>query len=588
MLRRLLLAALVLVVALSSHGAEAARVRVRGSAKLTARATHDVATHELLLVGQLTDDAGQSLPFETVRVHLAHETDPVEGHGLAALSHGRPCAAASGRPGGGGVQSAGKDTSDVLLAVDGDGRYCLRVPLEQDRFRAVVSYAPTTGLVDGTTRELVFDLSKRSIELRFDPVPRIVALDTTRLTFEAVAVADSDALPTARGVAPGLAVVLSNEKEELAHGTTNASGRVRFAVEGQKLGAPGPGELRLAFAGDAETARAAAAEEVERHVKVAVKVPAADRGELAPAIPEDGIPLVAEVTSSAGPVGEGAVEARIGDVVVGAAPVDHGTARMLVTFTGHSGKEAALRMRYVPSAPWFEPLGEPTVRIPIRGPSVFAKAPIVIAGLAVLFVFLFGRVSAQKNKPEPKPAEPKPGEGREGKPSLEVIRPATRGSSGWTGSIVDAHEGQALRGIRVWIERGTFDGRTVVASVETDVEGRFVLPGIGEPAGDETICAEGRYHARLARALPPPGEVAIALAQRRRALLASLVSWAKRKGPPFDVRPEPTPGHIKRVASAEQETLKWAEAVERAAFGPGDVDARIEQEIEKLEPDRRS
>lgn len=589
MLRKVLLAVLVLV-AFPASRAEAARVRVRGSAKLTARATHDAGSRELLLTGQLTDDAGQSLPLETVRVHLAHDTDPADSHGLPALAHARRCEAATGRPSAGGVQPAGKDTTDVLVAADGEGRYCLRVPLEQDRFRAVVTYAPSTGLVDGVTREIVFDLSKRGVELRFDPAPRVVALDTTRLTFEAVAVLDADAPASqagSHGVATGLALVLSNEKEELARGTTNASGRVRFVVEGQKLGAPGPGELRLSFAGDAETARAAAAEEIERHVKVAVKVPAAERGELSPAIPEDGIPLVAEVTSSAGPVGEGAVEARIGDVVVGAAPVDHGTARLLVTFTGHAGKEAALRMRYVPSAPWFEPLGEPTVRIPIRGPSVFAKAPIVIAGLAVLLVFLFGRVSAQKNKPEPKPAEPKPGDGSEGKPGLELIRPATRGSSGWTGSLVDAHEGQALRGVRVWIERGTFDGRAVVASVETDAGGRFVLPSIGEAAGDETICAEGRYHARLTKALPPPGEIAIALAQRRRALLATLVSWAKRKGAPFDVRPEPTPGHIKRVASSEQDTLKWAEAVERAAFGPGEVDARIEQEIEKLQPDRR-
>ena len=55
----------------------------------------------------------------------------------------------------------------------------------------------------------------------------------------------------------------------------------------------------------------------------------------------------------------------------------------------------------------------------------------------------------------------------------------------------------------------------------------------------------------------------------------------------FDVRPEATPGHVKRVASGEAGTARWADAVERAAFGPGDVDARIEQEIERLAPDER-
>jgi hypothetical protein len=289
-----------------------------------------------------------------------------------------------------------------------------------------------------------------------------------------------------------------------------------------------------------------------------------------------------------GPVAEGAVEARVGDAVVGAAPVERGLARLTLTFAAQ-GSEVAVRLRYVPSAPWYEPLGEPTIRVPIRGPSLLSKAPILLAGLAVLAFFLFGRVSAQKSKPERgmDAASVNRDLGREGKPRMEVVRPAERGEQGWTGVVTDAHEGTPIRGARVWIERGTFEGRAILTSVETDAEGRFTLPGIGPVAGDEHMAAEARLHARLVQDLPAPGEISIALAERRRALLARLVKWARRRGAPFDVRPEPTPGHVRRAASGEFAAARWADAVERVVFGPGEVDARAELDVDRLSPEAR-
>src|SRR5262249_21383517 len=151
----------------------------------------------------------------------------------------------------------------------------------------------------------------------------------------AVAILDDDATPL---IAPGLAIKLSNEKEEIAHTVTDATGRARFFVPGAKLGPPGTGELRVAFLGDSETAAASTNEDVERHVKVAVKVPAAERGELVAGIPEEGVPLGVEVGSSLGPVAEGSVEARVADVVVGAAPVERGIARLTLTFAAQGSE----------------------------------------------------------------------------------------------------------------------------------------------------------------------------------------------------------------------------------------------------------
>jgi hypothetical protein len=575
---------------------------VRGAAKLVARASRDqvvgqVGVNELVLSGTLSDDAGQPLSLQAVTVRVTREADahdPRVADGLRG-AHGcdksdgtgaapRRAASAWGVATQGGSPT---DPPDVIVTTDEEGRFCFRARIDPDRYKARLIFTPktpTTTLVDGVDKEISFDLTKRGLALRFDPTPRIVPLDTAQARIDAVAILDDDANPR---VAPGLMLVLANEKEEISRIVTDASGRAKFIVPGAKLGPPGQGELRVSFAGDAETAKALHVEDIERHVKVAVKVPAADKGELAAGIPEEGIPITAEITSSLGPVGEGSIEARIGDVIVGAAPVERGIARLMLTFTTQ-GSDALVRLRYVPMSPWYEPLAEPTIRVPLRGPSILSKAPILLAGLAVLAFFLFGRVSGQKSKLEPVPnIEGGNGDAREGKPRIDVVRPAERGQQGWVGRVVDAHEGGPVKGARVWIERGTFEGRSIVASVETDFDGRFVLPGIGPPAGDEMIAAEGRLYARFSQELPAPGEIAIALAQRRRALLARMVKWARRRGPPFDARPEPTPGHVRRAASGEFGTARWADAIERAVFGPGEIDARIEQEVERLAPEDR-
>jgi hypothetical protein len=84
--------------------------------------------------------------------------------------------------------------------------------------------------------------------------------------------------------------------------------------------------------------------------------------------------------------------------------------------------------------------------------------------------------------------------------------------------------------------------------------------------------------------LPPAGELSIALVLRRRELLVRLVGWARKRGRPFDVKPEPTPGHVRRAAADDFQTARWADAVERAVFGSEDVDARVEREIERMIP----
>ena len=350
-----------------------------------------------------------------------------------------------------------------------------------------------------------------------------MSLDNPKIDIEAAALVEDDSATTAK---QGLTLTLANEKnEELGRAITDSSGRARFVIDAAKLGAPGRGSLKVSFAGDAQTAFAASVAEIERRTKVTVHAPAAEKGELKPQVPEDGISIEVEVSCATGAVAEGAVEASVGDTIVGAAPVERGLARLTLTFAAQ-GSEVPVRIRYVPTSPWYEPLGDLTIRLPIRGPGLLSKLPILLAGLAVLAFFLVGRVASKGNKPEPAPAKLETPISA-GRPRLEVVRPAARGEVGWRGRIVDAHDGTPVRA-RVWIERGTFDGRIVLGSAQTDDEGAFRFAPLAGLVGDEQMAAEATYHQRLAQALPPQGELSIALVQRRRALLARLVKWRAR------------------------------------------------------------
>jgi hypothetical protein len=559
-----------------------ARVRVRGSAKLTAHAARDQVGSgggELVFSGTLTDDASQTLGLQTVTVRIEREANPHDARVAEAIRAARGCEAGAERRGATAwaVRPSGPaDAAEVAVVTDEEGRFCFRARLDPDRFKATLVHSPEAGgLVDPATYELLFDLSKRGLALRFDPAPRILGLDSATTTIEVLALVDDDESPHA---APGLRLRLANEKETLGEVVTDASGHARFAIAGARLGVPGPGELRVTFDGNADTTKASLSAEIERHARVTVRPQKRDE---TPRVPEDGIPLDVDVTSIAGPVPEGSVEARVGDTVVGTAPVERGTAHLLVTFAAQ-GSEVPVRVRYVRASPWYEPQADAMVRIPIRGPGLLAKAPILVAGALVLAFFLFGRVWAEKTRVEP--AAPAPPHEGEGKPGIEVLRPAERGRGGHTGRVVDAHDQTPIRGARIWIERGTFEGRTVLATTESDAHGRFVLPPVPSEGG-ASLSAEGRVYARFTQDVPPAGEIVVALALRKRALLGKLVGWAKRRGPPFDnVRPEPTPGHVRRAAAREPQAAQWADAVEAAAFGPADVDALAERDVDKLAP----
>jgi len=149
--------------------------------------------------------------------------------------------------------------------------------------------------------------------------------------------------------------------------------------------------------------------------------------------------------------------------------------------------------------------------------------------------------------------------------------------------LTDADDGTGIAGARVQIERPAFGRAEILGTTVTDDEGQFELPRVESRPGDE-LAFEAPLHVPLRRTLPQTGELDAQLVLRKRALLGRLVVWAKLRGRPFDARPEPTPGHVRRAAGDDFRVARWADAVERAAFAGEPVDARVESEIDRLAP----
>ncbi|MEO6420066.1 MAG: carboxypeptidase-like regulatory domain-containing protein [Polyangiaceae bacterium] len=567
--------------------AEGPRIHVHGSARIEASGRRvsvagGALPVALVLTGTLRDDANQPITNQAVSIQLSRGassqavrfvTDAPDGGHPSELPSAARCAGTDPA-----VQVDGEETIVATVAESGRFSVCLGLPI--DRYVVHLS-SPPSALIDAAKLELSVDLGRHSLGLRFDGEPRILSLDRDVIPLEAVAFIDEDG---ASAGGENLLLSLTDERgTSLGSARTNAAGHARFNVDPQKLAAPGTGELRLIFAGDADTSAASYTAQIERHTKVTLHADGTYNGGSS----EDGIPIeiVTEIRGGSPP--GGTVEARLEGELVGAAPVENGHAHVVATFVsptsgfdrGSKGAVAPLTFRYLPDAPWYEP-GEPlTLEIPLRGPSPWRHVPVLIGGIAVGLWLVLGRIRRSKKpvRSVARPAGPKSAPS----PRVDIVREASDPAAGWTGRVVDAHDMTPIVQARVVLEHAGFGKSDAVASTLTDQEGRFVL---ARPAsrGVEWLVVEAPLHATLRKPVPPAGEVEIAIVSRRRALLDRLVDWAKVRGKPYDLRPEPTPAHVRRVAGDDVNTARWASAVERAAFSGVEVDAQLESEIDQL------
>ena len=579
-----------------------AHVRLRGAARIDAQGVKGDGG-DLILRGALTDDAGAPLSEGALVISIAQAPPAAPGSPVSSASSGGSSSGGSlvALPGGAATACTADGRAPRLfadgihVATDAAGRFCVRVALPVERYVAHIGYAGG-GYIDAGATDVQVDLSRRTCTLAFAPAPPSplpIRLDTPFVSVEATATLEGDAGALAGA---GMPLTLWSDREGSAHGagpvataTTDATGHARFTLPPLTLGPAGRGELRVEFAGSHEAAPASRVVAVERRAQVELDVPDAHdanaQGKRLPAgSPEDGVPLTVTARAAGGEVTSGSIEARVGDTMVGAAPVEAGTSKLVVTFgsgdASSTGADALITLRYVPSVPWYEAGADSTWRLPLRARSPLRQAWVLLGAIAVAAWFVLGRIQRAKG---PLKAPPRPRAAPRGEAKLDLVRAARSAGEGWRGRLTDADDETAIGGARIQVERPAFGRAELLGTTLTDDDGRFELVGIEPRPGDE-LTLEAPLHVPLRRPLPPAGELEAQLVLRRRALLGRIVVWAKFRGRPFDARPEPTPGHVRRAAGDDFRVARWADAVERAAFAGEPVDARIEAEVDRLAP----
>jgi hypothetical protein len=541
------------------------RIQVRGAAQLRVQSWNEGDGFSVR--GELVDDAGGPIPLASLVIKAFAENGTQLS--LTALA---PCDQRAPR----GPRSTDSVTTDER------GAFCARA--SGAAATVTVRYDGSETYDGGEVRANVESARGplAAVLLRFEP-----ALDTIDLDRETVPISGSLRIGKVDVIGDppkreGLTVVLEDERgTRLAEAKTGGDGRARFEIPTKPLADPGPGELRMRFAGTDQLARSQAAQPVVRQAEAKLSLAETPEGSS-----DEDIAINVDVTSSRGPITGGVVEATRDGASVGAGAVSGGKARVVAAIGTERTTNVQIALRYVPAAPWYRPGPGLVTDVKIAGTGIWRQ--IAIAALVVV-VAAWVVAGWRRAKPKPRRDEDAGAPPPSGRPGVQVIGRAPS-AGGWRGVVVDAHEGTAVAGARLSIIVPAFQGDGVIARSQADDHGAFSF----EPTvvRDGRLVVEADLHSTYEQALPPPSALHVALITRRRALLDRLVRWARHQGTPFDGPVEPTPGHVRRAAArlSIQEgerwgtVEKWAAKVEGAAFGAEPVQADDEDAVRAAEP----
>ncbi len=475
------------------------------------------------------------------------------------------------------------DVTSGLVSVHTDalGFFCIRLPSADGVEGSSLAYAGDRfhGAASATVPR---ETGQRRLSLHFESATLVASLDSPSLVvWVTTAVADGGSAGD-----PVRLVLLHqpslDAKAEVELGATDVAigGTAKFDVDSRVLGAPGTGKLIVRFRGSGVLAPAAETALLERRATAHLSLARAP----GPSDPSQGVALTVGVSSAAGAVSDGFVEATSEDEPVGLGPVSAGAANVVATFTASRNKPASIVLRYVPSSGGWTP-GEPlAIDVPVRPPSPWGGTPWLFAAAAVAYWVMRSWKRPARAVRTRTLAGSLPTDGR---PALELIE-ADASQKGFRGRVVDAHDGTPIAGARVSIIVPAFDGEGVAATQTTSAEGAFHLPHVAAARNDGArLVATAPHHATLSERAPRDGVLAISLVSRRRALLDRLVAWARRGGHAWAAgHKEPTPLELAAVAGRRKDraVADWAISVTEAAYGPVPPDERRESELIAREP----
>jgi hypothetical protein len=568
------LALLVLAAALPASAAEPV-LRVRGQA--TIDATAGWLDGHLIVSGSLRDDTGRPLAGAVLTLHArGNDAKPAE------LPAGIPCsplAEADKVPQGGPTERS--------LRTDRSGRFCVDFAADADgRFGGApeppldieLRYTDGRALFDAALRRVAVERNRRGVELRFVDPPSTLDLDAPHARVEIGARAEP-AVSAGSATLPLVLYARSEERERVvAQVPCRLGATAMFSVPTSELGAPGPVDLVARFSGTDSFQPAETVRRVSRIARVTLSLgrPAE------PSDPESGIALDLAVGSSRGAVGSGSVEARLLGETVGIAKVESGTARVVARFARRAEKTAALTLHYLPSEPWWTASSPLRVEVTLAPRSHWGSLAWLL-GFVAIAAGLLRSWRRPTRTPRSASSAPKP------RTAAVVVVEADEHSAGWRGVVRDAHDDAPVSDAQVAIVTEEPEGSRVVARTTTDEAGEFELPDV--TTGAETrFVVTARWHAALKVKLPPHGRLEIDLVTRRRQLVARFVAWSAREGHGMKGRLEPTPGDVRDAGRRvhRPDIVEWANAVEKAAYGPEPVDEPVERRVLDHEPPERS
>ena len=535
-----------------------APLRITGTLNIEASASLHQGTSELS--AHLLDDAGHPVAGAELRVKPTFE------HARAATA--RECRAHAPEL---SADSAGVYSSHS----DGSGALCLHFDGVGEHAEFELSFSDPTGLYASVLRRVVADSAVRSVAMAFSPAPTVLALERDEQVLT-IATRPEPPLSADESV-ERLALTLNGKREgatlrALGQSTIEIGSSGEFRVASRTLGGPGPLELDVQFAGSGTT-RAA---HVSAHVTCTALAELALAEPLAMSHPESGFGLRVRVSSVSGAVPSGAVEARIGGATLASARVTAGLAELNVRVDEATARAEPLVLRYVADSPWWLAARPLSVEIPISPPSPWPRFAW-IAGAILLAAWLIAswqrprRLERATNVPLRPPV----------RAPVDVIEVGAA-ERGWSGRVVDAHDGEPIADASIFIRLPAFDGQGVLRSARTDRDGSFTIEGTTTAGPGAALEVRAPWHTSLAAPMPPPGQLVLSLVSRRRTLLSRFASWA-RGDAEWAQRHEPTPGEVARRAQ-RTDVSTWAHAVDEAAFGPDPLSETKEQGVVGREP----
>ncbi len=331
-----------------------------------------------------------------------------------------------------------------------------------------------------------------------------------------------------------------------------------FELDPAELGQPGPATL-TAVVGD-DPSQPLALRSVPLVLAATVNLSWGESP--GPVRPELGFEVELEANSAVGPADSGWVEVSAGETKIGSAKVEQGKATVACRFMTSRHESVQLHARYVPEHPWLSPGPELVSELSIADIPWWWHVPWLVAGsLAAIWIFRAWRRPARRSEPGQVANEK-----TTGKPGVQVVEPSSA-VVGWRGLVVDAHSGQAIADATLRVLMPAVDQVVIAAEAHTSKDGRFRMESLERlPEGARWV-AEAPDHSTLSRAVPPYGELRVALSSRRRSLLSHLVRWAEDHGWPAQAAP--TPAEVALIAESQDASLaaQWASEIEEAVFG---------------------